>query len=56
MIDSTIEVIEAVDTEKAVLSAMMREDRAMALALGRLRSEEFYDRRHQVLFLSLIHI
>ena len=50
MIDSTIEVIEAVDTEKAVLSAMMREDRAMALALGRLRSEEFYDRRHQILF------
>ena len=40
--------IEAVDTEKAVLSAMMQDDRAMAHALSHLRIEEFYDNRHQV--------
>ncbi len=47
--------IEAVDTEKAVLSAMMQDDRAMAHALSHLRIEEFYDNRHQVLFRALSH-
>ena len=47
--------IEAVDTEKAVLSAMMQDDRAMAHALSHLRIEEFYDNRHQELFRALAY-
>ena len=45
--------IEAVDTEKAILSGMMQNDRAMAHALSHLRIEEFYDNRHQTVFRAL---
>jgi replicative DNA helicase len=50
-----ISPIEAVDTEKAILSGMMQDDSAMAHALSHLRIEEFYDNRHQVLFRALSH-